>query len=151
MKKLIPALICLALFAACKKDNQINAASLVGKWNLNKLEVKYYAGTDVILDSVSNSVANEGKYFQFNKDGTGVTNISQKISYSGYLFTLGGAFTYELSNPTLTLKYNSATPVTSIMTIEKADGSELILKSDQTNNYLGGVTEHSVTLRYFSR
>src|ERR1700733_7524181 len=77
------ATLTLCLFA-CKKNNTPNA-SIVGKWYVNKEEIKEVTGgVSKVLDTTySGNAFTTADYFQFNSDGTASLSTSGDFEVYG--------------------------------------------------------------------
>jgi hypothetical protein len=103
MKKLIPALLCLALITGCKKDDSqspvISKAALAGKWYATKMKWTRYTNFGVI-DSTETIVRSEDNSLQLNNNGTAVRTIKPN-GLNGYKTTESN-LTYSTSGSEIT-------------------------------------------------
>lgn len=146
----------LCLFA-CKKDNTLNA-SIVGKWYVNKEEIKEVTGgVSKVLDTTySGNAFTTADYFQFNSDGTASLSTSGDFEVYGKATATDGAgniidgkdaFTYSVSGSLLTLTStffhptpNSVVSAPATDTIVLLDANNLILQSTIGQNSLPEIT-----------
>lgn len=72
MKRLLPFLLCIALFACSKKETPKPTVSLVGTWYATKLTAIDYTTTPNQTENISYSHTD---YIKFNADGTGAQQL----------------------------------------------------------------------------
>jgi hypothetical protein len=131
MKKIIPALLCIVLFAGCKKDNQAN---VLGKWTLKKTSFVTVVNSQVIYQRDTTYSTND-YYLQLNADKSGTSNIYE--GYYAYNSIITGPFKYVYDGSTLIFTYNKYTSngyLSSVgKTITSFDDNNLVLHYQTTD------------------
>ncbi len=137
MKNIIVALLCLGILSGCKKsDQQAKNPSIIGRWTLIKSENTIYNVDKLVLDTITN-FSSGANYFQFNTDGTGITNVSQIDN--NRVLTGTGAFTYYIqSGSFLSLTYNSNKAFIERVLIYDGD-NKIVLHNETFSGLITGV------------
>ncbi len=151
-------LLCLT---ACKKNDNIINAQLVGKWNVNKIVIHIVSSASslgAVHDTTySGSAFNASDYMQFNSNYTASLSTSGDFSYSGKATFTDGAgnpgiggntYIYSVSGNLITLKSTLLVPGANnfvdeplIDTIVALDANTLILKNSMSYTDITLTTE----------
>lgn len=138
MKKLLPVIFIVLIFAGCKKSNNTpadpnadNPTKIVGKWkDGSELAIYYTNGKEVYRETLAAPTTITG-YYEFTAGGA--LNLYQ---VSGTTPTLILTLNYTLTNSNTVLHLNSGGSSSSDDPISFTDNNTLLI----TSTTIGGVT-----------
>lgn len=110
--------IFITSFYSCNKSNDLNTASIIGKWILTKYEVKTYLNGNLSDDT---SYSEKDNYLQLNSDNTGY------ISENPGIDPITGNITYTKSGTDLTIMLSNNYTIN--YTVNSLSSSALALQS----------------------
>ena len=155
MKNLTVALLCLIVLSGCKKsDKNLSDFSITGKWTLTKTKYQYFNGNTLLRDSDKTFTAVD-KYFKFNTDGTGTSNVTESSAFTNVVnpvATATGDFIYRISDSNIALVYKIL-PNTTFTRSILLSNNELIMRYEETSDYYGNTQESiKITIaEYYSK